>query len=499
MRKLFVTTFVLLMLLSAGICAAQTPPPHKLPDVVVNMLRAAQIPEDALATKVVRLSDGAIVLAHNTDASMQPASTIKLLTTLVGLERLGPTYRGQTEMVTSGSVVGDALEGNLGLRGLGDADLDWRALQTMLRTVRAQGIRQIRGDLVIDRELFQPSRPDIGAPQFDDEPEFRYNVIPDALLLNMNLHDVSFRSDASSLSIDMSPQLDGVSVANKMTLIDAACNKWEDGWKSPTVERSTDGSIRITINGTFPKNCATSTELNLLDRREYAERLFRVLWREMGGTFNDAARETAVSNAGSRVLAEHRSRPLAEVIRDINKSSDNTLARLLYLTLGTLPTTKNTLVTTARADQEVRAWLKRHAINDHGLVLENGSGLSRTERISPSQMAALLIIGARSNWAPEFMASLPIAALDGTMRRRLRESPAAQRARLKTGTLKNVVAVAGYVHDSTNELCVAVAFINHPLAISRVAQPILDALIDWVTQSKTESAWALPLSAYAGG
>ncbi len=172
---------------------------------------------------------------------------------------------------------------------------------------------------------------------------------------------------------------------------------------------------------------------------------------------------------------------------------------MLYLTLGTLSTAKNNLSTAARADQEVRAWLKRHAINDDGLVLENGSGLSRTERISPSQMTALLTIGAHSNWAPEFMASLPIAALDGTMRRRLRESPAAQRARLKTGTLKNVVAVAGYVPDGTNELCVAAAFINHPLAISSVAQPILDALIDWITRSKTESAWALPLSAYAGG
>jgi serine-type D-Ala-D-Ala carboxypeptidase/endopeptidase (penicillin-binding protein 4) len=502
MSKIFATIFSSLILFGAGICSAQTQQARKLPDAVINMLRAAQIPEDAFATEVVRLSDGAIVAAHNDAASMQPASTIKLLTTLVGLERLGPTYRGRTELVTSGSVVNDALDGNLGLRGLADADLDWRALQTMLRTLRSQGIRDIRGDLVIDRELFQPSRPDIGAPQFDDEPEFRYNVIPDALLLNMNLHDVSFRSDATSLAVEMSPQLDGVSVVNKMTLIEATCNKWEDGWKSPTVDRSADNNIRITLNGTFPKNCVASTELNLLDRREYAERLFRALWREMGGTFSGAVREAAVGSAGTRVLATHRSRPLAEVIRDINKSSDNTLARLLYLTLGTLgtsPTTENNLLTSKRADQEVRAWLKLHAINDNGLILENGSGLSRSERITPSQMIALLTVGVRSNWAPEFMASLPIAALDGTMRRRLRESPAAQRARLKTGTLKNVVAVAGYVPDGTNELCVAVAFINHPLATSSVAQPILDALINWISQSQTESAWALPLSAYAGG
>ena len=145
------------------------------------------------------------------------------------------------------------------------------------------------------------------------------------------------------------------------------------------------------------------------------------------------------------------------------------------------------------------ARFSRNGISAHALVLDNGSGLSRAERISATQMAALLAAGARSNWAPEFAASLPIAALDGTMRRRLRDSPAAQRARLKTGTLKNVVAVAGYAPDGTNEVCVVVAFINHPLAVSTVAQPILDALVDWVSKSKTESAWALPASAYAGG
>ena len=208
--KILATVLFAHILLCAGICTAQTQQERKLPDVVINMLRAAQIPEDALATKIVRLSDGAVVAAHNTGASMQPASTIKLLTTLVGLERLGPTYRGRTELVTSARIVNDALEGDLGLRGLGDADFDWRALQTMMHTLRSQGIREIRGDLIIDRELFQPPRADIGAPQFDDEPEFRYNVIPDALLLNMNLHDVSFRSDADALVIEMSPLLDGV-------------------------------------------------------------------------------------------------------------------------------------------------------------------------------------------------------------------------------------------------------------------------------------------------
>ena len=463
------------------------------------MLRAAQIPEDAIATKVVRLSDGARVVAHNPDLSMQTASTMKLVTTLVGLERLGPTYRGRAELVSSAKIVNGALEGDLALRGLGDANLDWRAFESMLETVRNQGIEEIRGNLIIDRHFFQPPRLDVGVPPFDEAPEFRYNVIPDALLLNMNLGMFEFSSDANAVSIRMTPALDRVIVVSEMTLIEAICSQWEDGWKSPSIATRADGSIVISINGSFPKNCAASTELNLLDRRDFADRLFRSLWRGLGGKFSAAVNESAFVDANARVLAMHRSRALGEVVRDINKTSDNTLARLLFLTLGTLATTENNLLTSTRADREIRAWFKHNAINDKGLVLDNGSGLSRTERMTPAQMTALLTIGSRSNWAPEFIASLPIAALDGTMRRRLRESTAAQRARLKTGSLKNVVALAGYVPDGTNQLCVVAAFINHPLATSKLAQPILDALVDWVSQSKTESAWALPASAYAGG
>jgi serine-type D-Ala-D-Ala carboxypeptidase/endopeptidase (penicillin-binding protein 4) len=499
MPRIFCTTLLASCVLSFA-CAAQQP---KLPDTVINMLRAAQIPEDAIATRVLRLSDGALVIAHNADASMQTASTIKLVTTLVGLERLGPTYRGRTELVTNAKTVNGVLEGDLVLRGLGDANLDWRAFESMLATVRNQGIAEVRGNLIIDRHFFQPPRLDVGVPPFDEAPEFRYNVIPDALLLNMNLGSFEFTSDAGAVSIRMTPALDRVTVVSGMTLIEATCSKWEDGWKSPTVARQADGSIVISINGTFPKNCAANTELNLLDRGDFVDRLFRSLWRGLGGKFSAAVNESAIVDssvdASARVLATHRSRPLGEVVRDINKASDNTLARLLYLTLGTLPTTDKNLNSTARADEEIRAWFKRNAIKDKGLVLENGSGLSRTERITPTQMTALLTIASRSNWAPEFMASLPIAALDGTMRRRLRESAAAQQARLKTGTLNGVVALAGYVSDGTNQPCVAAAFINHPLATSKVAQPILDALVDWVTQSKTESAWALPASAYAGG
>ncbi len=136
-----------------------------------------------------------------------------------------------------------------------------------------------------------------------------------------------------------------------------------------------------------------------------------------------------------------------------------------------------------RADQTVRNWMRSHGIDDQGLVLENGSGLSRTERISAQQMAGVLHAALRSNWAPEFQSSLPIAALDGTMRRRLHDSPASGRARLKTGGLKNVVAIAGYVPDAAGRQCVVVAMINHDLVGGGAGRAALDALVEWVARS----------------
>ena len=467
--------------------AATTP----LPATVVNLLNAANIPADALGAIVIRMSDGATVLVHRAEASLQPASTLKLVTSIVGLEQLGPTYRGSTELRTRGELVDGVLRGDLVLRGVGNFDLDWQAFQRMLQKLRHGGISEINGDLVLDRQWFQPSRPDLGVPPFDETPEFRYNVIPDALLLNTNLLQLDFesseRESTTRMRVDLTPAMDRVTVISNMTFVDRACADWEDGWKSPTLSRSEDGAIRIELHGEFPRNCAASTSINMLDRIDFADRLFRTLWRNLGGTFSGQTRESTVSDpapADLRLLTQQQSRTLAVVTQDINKRSDNPIARLLYLTIGSLAANDGQTVTTKRAERQVRAWFRQHGIDDDGLVLENGSGLSRIERIRPSQLAAVLQAAYRSDWAPEFMASLPIVAVDDGRQNRLGDSPAAGHARIKGGTLRNVSAAAGFVTDATGELCILVAIINHPLAKGGAAVPALDALIDWVARHR---------------
>ena len=475
---------LVLAVLLAWISAASA----QLPQPVSQLMAASNIPEDAIGVLVLR--GDTMLVSHLAERPMQPASTMKLVTTLIGLEQLGPVFRGRTELRSAGTLAGDILTGDLVLRGGADADLTGDVLANMLQALRNQGVRKIDGRLVLDRQLFNPARTDAGLAPFDESPDAYYNVIPDALLINKNMLLLDMRSNGTGVRIAAQPALDRLTVESALTLIDAPCARWEDGWKQPVVLREPNGAIRVMLQGTYPRNCSASNSINVVDRQDYVDRLFRQLWKKLGGEINGPTIDGSTT-LDARLLAEHVSRTLPEVVRDINKPSDNALARTLFLSLGSLdadalhgshpmPGGGPTML---RAELVVRDWMRRKGINDAGLVMENGSGLSRLEKISPLQMAGLLNAGLRSKWAPEFMASLPIVAVDGTMRRRLKDSPAAERARMKTGTLKNVTAIAGYVPDANGQQCVVVAMINTERSTEAKGRAVLDALVDWVARS----------------
>ena len=489
------------VLIAALIAGLGLPAAHaQLPDSVSVLLRSANIPEDAIGAIVLR--GNTVVMSHGAERSMQPASTMKIVTTAVGLEQLGPTFRGRTELRTSADVINGVLKGDLILRGGADTDFNADVLAHMLQTLRNQGIHTIKGDLILDRQLFQPARPDIGAPPFDESAEFRYNVIPDALLLNTNMLDIELSSTTQQLKLLMLPELDNVTIASDMQLVKGNCARWEDGWRPPEYVRGPNGRLQVILHGTFPQNCKKATSINVLDRNDYADKLFRTTWKRLGGTISGSVREAAPTGlpptaepVGTRMLADHVARALPEVLRDINKNSDNTLARTLFLSIGSLqsdgwlgsrPVAMTMPEDTAtRSRQVIQEWMQRHGIDTNGMLIDNGSGLSRTGRIAPLQLAGVLQAMQQSVWAPEFQSSLPIVALDGTMRKRLLGSPAASRARIKTGTLKNVVAIAGYVPDANNQLCVVVAMINSDLVGNGNGRAAVDALIEWVARTGT--------------
>lgn len=499
----------LLATLLAAACSAQA----ALPEPIARIAAEKGIPEDAIGALVLR---GDQVLVSNEAArAFNPGSTMKLFTTMVGLDTLGPQFRGRTELRTNGVVDGSVLRGDLVLRGGADGDLTADAFTHMLEKLRTKGIRKIEGNLVLDRQLWQPARNDVGVPPFDEAPEAYYNLIPDALLLNMNLQTLDITSDGKTIKASALPELANVRVRSDLTLTDTDCAKWGEGWQVPEYERS-GARLTLVLKGSFPRNCSKTKVVNVLDRTDYAERLFRATWEKLGGRFSGKAVEAsaeqarAFNSAASTLLAEHVSRALPEIVRDTNKPSDNGLARTIFLSLGSLqadpvlgsrPLTDSieaatpaeapaaadappALVSTqARAEMVIRNWLRARSIDDTGMVFENGSGLSRIERSSPEQMAGLLKAAQQSLWMPEFLTSLPIAGIDGTLKRRLEKGPAAMRARLKTGTLNGVMALAGYVPDANGQQCIVVLMINHASTGNGNGRAILDGMIDWVARS----------------
>ena len=471
MRTLFLPlTFALLL----SACASL--PSSRPPESVQLALDKAGLTAENLGVVAFPLDARNSGLRLQPDRPLQPASNMKLVTAAVSLDKLGPNYRARTDLLADAPVLNGVIDGPLYLRGGADPDFDWGALNSLLRDLRDQGVREIRGGVVVDRSFFNPARSDIGLPPFDEQPEFPYNVIPDALMLNGNLLDFVLESDANTLRVRVTPALPGITVdTSDIQLVDAPCKDWEDRWKIPT----TTQQVTVHLHGEFPRNCTVRQELNVLDRQWVAAQAVRQMWHELGGTISGSNPDAeGPTPATARVLATHRGRPLAEELRGVMKRSDNALARLSYLNIGAAQAQAGES-TAAAAERAVRQWFDAHNIPTEGLVLDNGSGLSRSERISAAQLAGLLAASYDGSHGPELLSTLPVAGVDGTLSRRMKGTPAEGRARMKTGTLNNAVGLAGYVPDASGRIWVVAAIVNAPQAGR--GRAVLDAVTLWVS------------------
>lgn len=457
---------VLILLL---MCALPSALAQTWPGGLRTELDATGISTEAVALYVQEVGAGAPLLAWNADNPMNPASVMKLLTTLAALEMLGPAYTWRTEVYADGLQHGDILEGNLVLKGRGDPKLDLEKFWLLVKMVRGRGLREIRGDLVADRSAFALDNSD--PAQFDNAPTRPYNVQPDALLLNYKSIDLQFvpDEDSGTVRIVSLPDLAQISIVNELALGAGNCEVW------PERPAAFLEPPQLVFSGMFPRGCGEKHKsFSLLTPDAYLQAVFGQLWHEAGGTFTGRVREGSVS-ACARLLATWESPPLAEIIRDVNKWSNNVMARQLFLTLGLEHGGQP--ATAEKATRAVQAWLRQAGLEMPELVLENGSGLSRSERISARSLALLLQHGWNNPLLPEFLASLPIAGVDGTLRRRLAGSLAAGQAHLKSGYIDGVRAVAGYVRDQRGRWLLLVGIVNHPNA--GAAQPFLDALVAW--------------------
>ncbi|HEX5841082.1 MAG TPA: D-alanyl-D-alanine carboxypeptidase/D-alanyl-D-alanine-endopeptidase [Pseudomonas sp.] len=450
-----------------------------LPSKVQQSLKANKISTQSLSVVTLPLNGPGKSTYFNADISVNPASTMKLVTTYAALELLGPTHQWKTEFFTDGQLRDGVLNGNLYLKGGGDPKLNMEKLWLLLRDLRANGVQQVTGDLVLDRSHFvQPALPSFNDDGGDANKPFL--VAPDSLLINLKALRFIARTEGGKVHIAAEPPLTNIRIDNRVKALRAAkCPGWPDVRYNPVTEF--DGT-KVIVTGQLAEGCSSQTYLSLLDHPSYAAGAIRAIWQELGGSIQGQDRLANVpSNA--RLLARAFSPDLVEIIRDINKYSNNTMARQLFLSLGAQFRNEADQDDSKAAQRVIRAWLARKGITAPHLVMENGSGLSRAERVSAREMAALLQAAWQSRYAAEFMSSLPLVAMDGTMRKRLHRTPLVGEARIKTGTLNNVRAIAGYSRDSNGNSWAVVAILNDPRPWG--ASSILDqVLIDLYRQPK---------------
>lgn len=463
-------------LLSACLgCAAMA---QTLPPEVDAALSRAKVPRDAVSLLVLDAEGQSPPrLSHRAQVPMNPASVMKLVTTYAALDLLGPAYTWQTPVYLGGPVRNGTLQGDLFIQGRGDPKLVAERLWLLLRRVQGLGIQKIAGDIVLDHSAFANPGTDPGS--FDGEPLRPYNATPDALLINFKSVVMTFVPDLSNklARVQYEPPLGGVQLPATVALSGGACNDYR-----ATLQADFSDVAQFRFSGTYPAACGERVwPVAYIDPTSYSARAVEGLWRDMGGQLTGRVRDGRVPSAvgtAQKPAFEMGSPSLAEVVRDINKYSNNVMAQQVFLTLSlqSKAAMNGGSPASLEASREVvRRWWKDRIGTDDAPAMDNGSGLSRVERISAQALGRLLQNAYLSPLMPELMSSLPITGVDGTLRRN--RSRAYGSAHLKTGSLRDVTGVAGYVHGASGKRYVLVAITNH--ANAGATRPAIEALMDW--------------------
>ena len=437
-----------------------------IPAAIAQLMAAQRLPSSALSFVIVEADTGRVVMSHNPDTPRSPASTIKTVTTFAALDMLGPAFVWRTRAWLH--------DGDLYLQGGGDPYITLERWWSFVQSLRSQGLNSIAGDIVIDNSAFSLPKEDPGA--FDGRPNRSYNVVPDALMVNFQSIDFSLAANAETHRVDIvaSPAPVNLEVDNHIRYAPGRCS-------GPTArvdfQVASPQWDRVIFAGTLSPHCAQQTFARvLLQPATYAFGTFIELWRQSGGQFEGKLRIESTP-ADAKLLYTFDSLSLAEIVRLTNKHSNNLMARHLLLTLGR--ERYGDPATLEKGASAIADWSRERGFDLSGVDIDNGSGLSRGTHITALQMAKILGAAYHSAFAPEYLASFPLAGMDGTLRSRMKNSPAGA-VRLKTGHLDAVSGVAGYVTTPTGKTFVLVSLVNNVRADFGAAEPVHAALAAWI-------------------
>lgn len=439
-----------------------------------QLLAEHRVPASQVGVYVAPVDGGQPLVSLNERTAFNPASTMKVLTTYAALSNLGPGYRWQTQFAHRGGIVAGTLEGDLIVRGGGDPKLVIEDLDEVVARLRAVGIQRIRGDLLLDDSLYVLGAASVD--DFDDDRAQPYNVIPNAVMMNFKSTRFILTPGRDRVRIDTDPPLSGVQIVNYVVPVRGRCRYGADALGVRGDADDTPGPGTITLAGRYSAACGTrEVYASVLSHRQFIAALFRGAWEAAGGRWTGEARWVR-NVAGTTLLEWSSPRTMLDVVRDVNKQSNNVMARSLLLQNAAV--TLRAPVSLAQARNVLVDWLRTRRVEMPGLVVDNGSGLSRDERVCAVGMVNVLRDAAASPVGDDFRESLPQVGIDGTMRRRLRADPIAGNAWIKTGTLHDVKSIAGYVSALSGRRYAVAVFVNGPHAERTAAMQ--DELLRWI-------------------
>lgn len=447
----------------------------ELPPEVARILAAYDMPARTFSVFVQDTAQDTPLLVVNPDIARNPASTIKLLTTFIALDELNPGFRWKSEIYLDGPLRDGRLEGDLYIKGYGDPYMVIERYWLLLDQLRQKGVREIGGDLVIDNTYFSVPKVDPGA--FDGQASRTYNVNPDAFLVNFQAVNFTFHPDPESnrVSIVAVPKLANLELLNRLGVSDRRCGGYQNGI---AIALGGQDSNRVTFSGNLGRYCREyRTSRAVLQGPTYAYGLFRSLWAGAGASLEGNLRVEAVP-AHLEPFHSFESLALGDIIRLINKWSNNVMARHLLLTLGA--ERFGAPATVANGRQAIIELLRERGLDFPELRIDNGAGLSRETRISAASLGRVLLAASDSLFRAEFVSSLPLSGLDGTLRRRFRDASLVGRMHIKTGRLDDVFAMAGFVRSRSGREFAVVAIQNEPGAHRGPGEEAQSALLKWV-------------------
>ncbi|SFV57957.1 D-alanyl-D-alanine carboxypeptidase [hydrothermal vent metagenome] len=425
-----------------------------LPSDIQYMINRHKFKSNEVSIYIKEAGKNSVVASYNIDREMMPASVIKVYSTYASLLELGYGYSWQTKFYYSGRVKRGVLSGDIAIKASGDPTLNSSDIPRIVSAFKSKGIRVIKGDIIIDRSYFKPTKRD--SSHFDKNVYSAYNAMPDAMMFNQHMSKFTIYSKGGKHYVDKAIPGNSYRVQNSIKSVSGSC-RGKNSWPSIRVDHSTSIPTLV-VSGRLSKSCGKRTHRYIITKpyREFYYSLVNEFKRQ-GIKYNGKMRLARVPT-GAKKFYTNYSDSLEKIISITAKKSNNLFARHLLLTLGAkIYGTPSSLEKGRRA---VRHILNRyHLLDSNRCHIDNGCGLSRSSRITARSMSKVLD-HAYKRYGKRWMRTLSIAGVDGTIKRRFRGSIVQNRAWMKTGTLNNAKNIVGYVQSRSGKLYTVVILTN---------------------------------------